>query len=95
MRTAERRSIGNGKAWERLQRLLFKLEPGRTVTVSEIAARTGLAADSVDIVLQALTRAALFRRTGPTTFVRARLTPGWRAFVPADNPSPATSRGRE
>jgi hypothetical protein len=56
--------------WDRLQRLLAGLKPGEAVTINGVAARTGLGADSVDSVLQALTRADMFEQRNPTTFVR-------------------------
>ena len=56
--------------WDRLQRLLAGLKPGEAVTINGVAARTGLGADSVDSVLQALTRADMFAQRNPTTFVR-------------------------
>jgi hypothetical protein len=62
--------------WIRLQHLLRQLEPGETVTIGDVAAKTGLGMDSVDTVLRALTRAALFTQSDPTTFVRHRLLRG-------------------
>jgi hypothetical protein len=59
--------------WERLQDLLFDLKPGQKVTIGSVAARTGLGVESVDTVLQALTRAELFVQLDPTTFLRERL----------------------
>ena len=56
--------------WDRLQRLLAGLKPGEAVTINGVAARTGLGADSVDAVLQALTRADMFAQRNATTFVR-------------------------
>jgi hypothetical protein len=73
MRTAQHGSVESDTRWDRLQRFLFGLKPGQCVTVSEIAARTGLPEDSVDTVLVGLTRAALFHRTAPATFVRDSL----------------------
>jgi hypothetical protein len=60
----------NDNRWDRLQRLLAGLKPGEAVTINGVAARTGLGADSVDSVLQALTRADMFAQRNPTTFVR-------------------------
>jgi hypothetical protein len=56
--------------WDCLQRFLAGLKPGEAVTINGVAARTGLGADSVDLVLQALTRADMFAQRNPTTFVR-------------------------
>ena len=63
----------SGSAWERFQELLTTLKPGQQVTVNSLAARSGLEVDSVDTVLQALTRAELFVRIDAVTFVRERL----------------------
>ena len=60
----------NDNRWDSLQRLLAGLKPGEAVTINGVAARTGLGADSVDSVLQALTRADMFAQRNPTTFVR-------------------------
>ena len=73
--------------WERLQELLIQLKPGQRVTISSLAARTGVEVESVDTVLQALTRAELFAQVNETTFIRERLrtqfacdeTPGVRS----------------
>jgi len=61
------------RRWDCLQYLLANLQPGESVTVNDIAARTGLGVDSVDTVLQALTRAELFSRANAQTFIRQRL----------------------
>ena len=70
MRSRSRTSRRRDNRWDRLQRLLAGLKPGEAVTISGVAARTGLEADSVDAVLQALTRADMFAQRDPTTFVR-------------------------
>jgi hypothetical protein len=59
--------------WERLQDLLIQLKPGQRVTIGSLAARTGVEVESVDTVLQALTRAELFAQVNETTFIRERL----------------------
>jgi DNA-binding GntR family transcriptional regulator len=59
--------------WDRLQDLLIQLKPGQRVTISGLAARTGVDVESVDTVLQALTRAELFVKVDETTFIRERL----------------------
>jgi hypothetical protein len=73
MQSAQQASVESDTQWDRFQRFLFGLKPGQRVTVSEVAARTGLSEDSVDTVLVALTRAELFHRTAPATFVRDSL----------------------
>ena len=70
MRPAPRTGPTSDNRWDRLQRLLAGLKPGEAVTINGVAARTGLGADSVDTVLQALTRADVFAQRNPTTFVR-------------------------
>lgn len=73
---ASNRSGGDaagGGAWERFQELLTTLKPGQQVTVNSLAARSGLEVESVDTVLQALTRAELFVQVDAVTFVRERL----------------------
>lgn len=60
-------------AWRLLEDLLLKLKPGQKVTIPGIAARTGLAVESVDTVLRALTRAELFARLDAKTFLRESL----------------------
>jgi hypothetical protein len=49
------------------------MKPGEAATVSGIAARTGVEAEAVETLLQALTRAKMFAQKTPTTFVRERL----------------------
>jgi hypothetical protein len=73
MRAEQHGLVESDTRWDSFQRFLFGLKPGQRVTVSEVAARTGLPEDSVDTVLVALTRAALFHRTAPATFVRDSL----------------------
>ena len=70
MRPTPRTRLQSDNRWDRLQRLLAELKPGEAVTINGVAARTGLGADSVDTVLQALTRADMFAQRNPTTFVR-------------------------
>lgn len=71
MRAQRRRTTD--RRWRRLDQLLEDLRPGQTITVRGVAARTGLDTDSVDTVLEALTRAELFARIDDTTFVRDSL----------------------
>ena len=61
---------GDCRSWDRLQEVLGRLKPGQTVTIRGMAARTGLGVDSVETVLRALTRAALFAQLDRTTFRR-------------------------
>ena len=70
MRPTPRTGRQSDNRWNHLQRLLADLKPGEAVTINGVAARTGLGADSVDTVLQALTRADMFAQRNPTTFVR-------------------------
>jgi DNA-binding transcriptional regulator YhcF (GntR family) len=57
-----------------LRKLLQQIRPGERVTTRQVAEQTGLAADSVDTVLRALTRASIYRAAGPAVFVRERFT---------------------
>ena len=70
MRPTSRTRPQRDNRWNHLQRLLAGLKPGEAVTITGVAARTGLRAESVDTVLQALTRADMFAQKNPTTFVR-------------------------
>jgi len=56
--------------WQRLQDLLTSLKPGETVTIRGVSAQTGLGLDSINTVLQALTRAELFAQIDQATFMR-------------------------
>jgi len=59
--------------WNRLQAYLLDLQPGHVVTIDDVAQATGLDATTIEMVLQALTRASLFHSKGATTFVRQRI----------------------
>lgn len=61
--------------WNRLQVYLFALRPGAVVTIGGIARRTGLDTEAIEMVLQALMRASLFRQQGAAKFVRQRIHP--------------------
>lgn len=97
MRPTPRTRPKSDNRWDRLQRLLAELKPGEAVTINGVAARTGLGADSVDTVLQALTRADMFAQRNPTTFVRDsyfsllfawRGSPGAFTYLDATDPWP-------
>jgi hypothetical protein len=61
--------------WNRLQTYLFALQPGAVVTIRGIARRTGLDNDAIEMVLQGLMRASLFRQRGTAKYVRQRIRP--------------------
>jgi hypothetical protein len=73
MRSTQSLAASIENPWSRLEHLLITLTPGQTVTIGGVAARTGLSVESVDTVLQALTRAELFVQVDRLTFVRERL----------------------
>ena len=59
--------------WDRLQKLLERLQPGDTLRVSDAAAETGLEPSTCSMVLEALARVELFIPQGDGTFLRRRL----------------------
>ena len=63
--------------WRRLRAMLRAVRPERTVTIGHMVERTGLTFESVEMVLEALTRAGLFVRLNPAKFRRARLLTRW------------------
>ena len=73
MRGTDHRLSTRDARWDRLQQLLAGLRPGQTVTVRSVSASTGLGADSVATVLEALARAELFAQVDQSTFVRDSL----------------------
>jgi hypothetical protein len=73
MRTSPLDDGAVANAWGRFQDLLTTVKPGQRVTVNGLAARSGVAVESVETVLQALTRAELFLRVDAVTFVRGSL----------------------
>lgn len=73
MQTASSGRSSGDTRWDRLQELLTSLKPGERITVGSISARTGLGLESVNTVLEALTRAELFAQIDPATFVRDSL----------------------
>lgn len=83
-------NAGSDPRWDRLRRFLLDVEPGQTITVAEVADVTGLGAESVDTVLRALARAALFTPTTRHTFVRDRLSPSPDAAANLRDPRPGS-----
>jgi len=60
-------------AWNRLEDTLITIKPGERITVDSLAMETGLLPDTVEIVLNALTKVELFERQDGKVFVRRRL----------------------
>jgi hypothetical protein len=59
--------------WERLKALLLTLRPGQKVTAKAVAAQSGLEQAMVEMVLDGLTKATLFRVSAKAVYVRQRL----------------------
>jgi hypothetical protein len=59
--------------WNRLENTLITIKPGETITVDSLATESGLLPETVEIVLNALTKAELFERKDGNVFVRRRL----------------------
>jgi len=73
MDASSKRSAAGDERWNRLQTYLFALRPGAVVTIGGMAKRTGLDTDAIEMVLQALMRASLFRQRGRAQYVRQRI----------------------
>ena len=65
-------TTANPEAWVRLEAMLTAMPAGNVITVDEVVAETGIAAESVEVVLDALVRAHLFERQGQQ-FMRVSL----------------------
>jgi hypothetical protein len=59
--------------WHRLEDTLITIKPGETITVDALATETGLLPETVETVLNALTKVELFERKDGKVFVRRRL----------------------
>ena len=57
-------STTNRDAWGRLESMLTAMHTGDAITVDEVVAETGIAVESVEVVLDVLARAHLFERHG-------------------------------
>ena len=79
--------------WNRLEATLITIKPGDTITVDSLVTETGLLPETVETVLNALTKAELFERKEHHVFVRRRLL---QAVVPQAVPTaaPALDQGR-
>jgi hypothetical protein len=73
--------------WNRLQATLFTIKPGETITVDGLVTETGLLPETIETVLNALTKAELFERK-ENLFVRRRLL---QAAVPQAVPAEAAA----
>src|SRR5687768_8423690 len=56
--------------WCRLRRLIRHLRPGEIVTARGLAQSTGVAPESIELMLDALTRGAMFSRVDRARFRR-------------------------
>jgi hypothetical protein len=65
-------STTNREAWGRLESMLTAMHIGDVSTVDEVVAETGIAVESVEVVLDVLARAHLFERHGQN-FARVSL----------------------
>jgi hypothetical protein len=59
--------------WDRLESELVTVKPGGTVSVAALIEATGLAPDTILLVLTELTRITLFERQTDDVFVRLSL----------------------
>jgi len=74
--------------WNRLQATLITIKPGDSVRVDTLVAETGLSPETVETVLNTLTKAELFERKEEHVFVRRRLL---QAVVPHAMPAAAAA----
>src|SRR5439155_15129481 len=72
--------------WNRLEATLITIKPGETVTVDALVTETGLLPETVETVLNTLTKAELFERKEEHVFVRRRL---FQAVAPEAVPATA------
>ena len=72
--------------WNRLEATLITIKPGETITVDALATETGLLPETVETVLNTLTKAELFERQDKDVFVRRRLL---QALAPHATPAAA------
>lgn len=63
----------SGSCWDRLHQVLIGIKPGDIVSVDALVDDTGLLRETARTVLEALTRAELFERTGRDRFLRRSL----------------------
>ena len=77
------------RGWHRLEDTLTMLKPGETVTVDSLAVETGLLPETVETVLNALTKVELFEPKDGKVFVRRRL---FQAVAPGNPPSAPLAR---
>ncbi len=62
-------AVNNAHSWNRFQAMLVAMSPGDVITVENAAVKTAMAPESVQVVLETLSRADLFERHGDQ-FVR-------------------------
>jgi hypothetical protein len=59
--------------WNRLEETLITIKPGETITVDTLVTETGLLHETIETVLNTLTKAELFERKDENIFIRRRL----------------------
>jgi len=59
--------------WNRLEATLITIKPGEIVTLDGLVSETGLLRETLETVLNTLTKADLFERQETDVFVRRRL----------------------
>ena len=74
--------------WNRLEATLITIKPGEMIAVDTLATETGLLPETIETVLNALTKVELFERKEKNVFVRRRLL---QAVVPPATPAAATA----
>ena len=77
------------RGWHRLEDVLITLKPGETVTVDSLAVETGLLPETVETVLNQLTKVELFEPKDGRVFVRRRL---FQAVPPGNAPAAPLAR---
>ena len=75
--------------WNRLEETLLRIKPGETIAVDALATETGLLPETIETVLNALTKAELFERKDKNLFIRRRrlqtfVPPGVSPFATSD-----------
>jgi len=75
--------------WNRLEHSLTTIKPGDRVSVDTLVSETGLLPETIETVLNALTKTELFQRSEGNVFVRRRLLLSIASPAEPPRPSPA------
>jgi hypothetical protein len=79
--------------WAQLEDTLTRIKPGEAISVDMLVIETGLRPETIEAVLNALTKAELFERREGNVFVRRRLlSPRLRRTLPAALSPPRQKR---